>query len=83
MNLPSTFGEIARALVSQLCEMAAEVHMVCDTYISPSNKDCEKNRCGSHDTSYNITGPDQHRPKDWQLAMKSGSFKTFFIASWH
>ena len=79
MNPLETFGGIARSLMSQLCHMAAEVHMVCDTYLSFSIKDCERNRRGSHDTLYNITGPDQRRPKDWQLALKSASFRASFF----
>lgn len=85
-NLPTTFGEISRVLLFQLCRMADEVHFVCDTYTVPSIKDTERERRGTQDVIFSITGPNQHRPKDWQLALKSSFFKValfrFLATEW-
>ena len=78
-DLPMTFGEIAALVLRQLVRMAKEVHLVCDVYRSPSIKDAERERRGTALFVYNITGPDQVRPKDWQQALHSASFKTEFF----
>ncbi len=56
--------------------MAKDVHLVCDTYASPSIKDAERDRRGPEDMVYTITGTDQRRPKEWQKALRSSTFKT-------
>jgi hypothetical protein len=85
-NVPLAFGGIARIILQQLCQMAEQVHLVCDTYVSPSIKDAERQRRGTREIVFNITGPDQNRPKDWQAALKSSSFKTslfrFLATEW-
>ena len=59
--------------------MAHQVHLVCDIYNTPSIKDAEKQRRVSDDMVFSMTGPDQHRPKDWQSALKFSSLKVAFM----
>ena len=41
-NLPSTFGGVAGVILKIICQLAKEVHLICDTYKSPSVKDIER-----------------------------------------
>ena len=83
---PMTFAGIARSLICQLTHMAQHTHLVCDVYNRPSIKDAERMRRGSEELVYCITGPEQNRPKNWQAALKSPSFKTglmhFLATEW-
>ena len=66
----STYGEVARCLLSKLVQMAPLVQLICDTYIHPSVKDPERMKRGdSSETVYSITGPNQNVPRDWQKAL--------------
>ena len=76
---PMTSGEIARSLLSQLTHMAKQTHLVCDVYNRPSIKYVERMRRGSEELVFCITGPEQNRPKNWQSALRSSSFKTEFM----
>ena len=42
-------------------------------------KDAERQRRGSDDMVFSMTGPDQHRPKYWQSALRFSSFKVAFM----
>ena len=76
----STYGEVARCLLSKLVQMAPLVQLICDTYIHPSIKDPERMKTGdSSETVYSITGPNQNVPRDWQKALDSSSFKESFL----
>ena len=76
----STYGEVARCLLSKLVQMAPLVQLICDTYIHPSIKDPERMKRGdSSETVYSITGPNQNVPRDWQKALDSSSFKESFL----
>ena len=77
-NLPNTFEDVSNVLLAKLCEMSERVDMICDTYGSATVKDIEYAR-RSDETSYTITRPEQQRPKDWQKALLSASFKTSFL----
>ena len=79
LNLPLSFGEIASLLRSKLCEMAPQVHLIGDSYLSLSRKDAEHQRHGSDEAVFGVTGSEQRRPKDWQKALRSPSFKTSFF----
>ena len=79
VNLPITFGEIAHLLSQKLCEMSPRVDFICDSYLTPSIKDAEHTRRGENEAVFTITGPQQKRPKDWQKALRSASFKTAFF----
>ena len=48
-------------------------------YRTPSIKDAERKCRGAEEVKFCITGPDQHRPKNWQVALRSASFKTEFF----
>jgi len=61
--------------------MADRIHFVCDRYVVPSIKDPERERRGSQDVVFCITGPDQNRTKDWQLALKVALFR-FLKSEW-
>ena len=76
---PLTFGQLAVTLLSQLTRMAQEVHLVCYVYNTPSIKDVARQRRWSDSMIFSITGPDQYRPKDWQSALRSSSFKSEFF----
>ena len=77
-NPPASFGAIARQLLKQICSMSERVDFVCDRHIA-TIKDLERNRRGSSDASFKITGPEQTRPKDWEKALQLDSFKTAFL----
>jgi len=74
-NLPLTFGAVANVLLSKLCDMAEQVHLVCDTYVNPSINEIERDKRGAEETIFSITGAEQRRPKEWQQALLSASFK--------
>ena len=44
LNLPPTFGGVAEVILRRLCEMSPRTDLVCDTYITPSIKEAERNR---------------------------------------
>jgi len=71
-NLPSTFGGVAGVILKIICQLAKEVHLICDTYKSPSVKDIERELRGSTESNIAITGSDQKRPKDFTSALSSG-----------
>ena len=76
-NLPPTYGGLARNILHHsLTSSAKRVHIVFDDYPQPSIKDTERDRRGTEDRTYVITGPMQRRiPKDMSQALKSRSFK--------
>ena len=79
-NIPQTFRAISSMILHQLCAMSPRVDFVCDTYITPSIKELEHTRRGSEEElSFSVTGADHKRPKDWQHALNSPSFKTAFF----
>ena len=78
-DVPITFGAIARKLLVILCSMAPRVDFVCDRYITPSIKNTERMNRGEDSITYHITGPEQKRPRNWQHALRSASFKTAFF----
>ena len=78
VNPPNTFGGIAHLVLEKLCQMSERVDFICDNYRSPSIKDVEHEQRNEADdgSTFVITGPKQTRPKIWQQALKSASFKT-------
>ena len=80
-SLPSTFGGVARYLLKQVCKhKGIEIHLVFDKTISPSIKDCERDkRSAERRTAYQITGGDQARPTNWLKAMRQDDFKVAFV----
>ena len=68
VNPPSTFGKLSEEILKRLCKLANRVDFVCDSYYAPSIKSFERERRGLTESTISITGPDQHRPRDWQKA---------------
>ena len=79
VNLPITFGDVAHLLLQKLCEMSPRADFICDTYLTPSIKYAEHTRRGENEAVFTITVRQQKRPKDWQKALRSASFKTAFF----
>ena len=79
VNLPIMFGDLAHLMMQMLREMSPRVDFICDTYLTPSIKDAEHTCRGENEAVFTITGPQQKRPKDWQKALRSASFKTAFF----
>ena len=84
--MPLRLGDIAELLLKNICSTPAkEVHFVCDSYVK-SIKNVEQLARGETEGSFNITGGDQFRPKDFRFALKSSSFKTallkFLLEEW-
>lgn len=79
-NPASTYGAIAGTLLRNICNMATQIHFVSDRYLTPSIKDIEHQKRGAdEELIITITGKDQTRPKNWQEALASTSFKTELI----
>ena len=62
------------------------IHFVTDKWITPSIKDTERvNRCSSS-AHYEIKGPNQKRPSNWNEALKNTNFKValnkFLVDAW-
>ena len=85
-SIPPTFGAVAHMLMQILCGMSERIDLVCDSYNTPSIKDTEHARRSSDEAIFSITGSKQKRPKDWQVALRSASFKTslfrFLLLEW-
>ena len=79
LNLPPTFGDVAEQLLRRLCEMSPHTYPVCDTYITPSIKEADRIRQGSEQLTFVVTDLAQKRPRNWQTALQSGSFKSGFF----
>lgn len=79
VNLPASFGEIAELILRRLCDMAPRTDFVCDTYVTPTIKEAERNRRGAQEITFAVTGAEQKRPQNWQTALQSSSFKTAFL----
>ena len=47
VNLPATFGEIAKLILTSLTASTKRIYFVCDLYTSPSIKDAERALRGS------------------------------------
>ena len=80
VNLPDTFGEIAKYLLkSPMNHDYQEIHFVIDKWVSPSIKDCECDQRGSSSMTYRISRVGQKRPGNWLQALRNSSFKKSLI----
>ena len=60
MNVGTSYGAIARTILSTVCTGGGdEVHVCLDKYIKNSIKDSERKLRGAEDSIYTITGADQ------------------------
>ncbi|KAH3852417.1 hypothetical protein DPMN_094925 [Dreissena polymorpha] len=74
--LPSTFTEIAKVIISRLSGLSSRVDFVCDTYRQPSIKDIERTSRNAVVGGLIVSSRDQGRPKEFQKALRSESFKS-------
>lgn len=87
-DVPATFGNISKKIMSCLtATKAPRVDIVFDQYKSPSIKDYERNlRNEANSMDFNISGPMQVRPTDFNKGLKNIKFKqalvTFLIDHW-
>lgn len=86
-NLPPTFGGLSRSiLIATLARQSRRVDIFFDTYEEPWIKSCEHERLGAQEVVYQISGPDQIRPKDFNKALKSSFCKQqlahFLVKDW-
>ena len=86
-SIAPTYGAIAKDIMVNLCRKAKRVDFVCDTYKSPSIKDIERGRRGNlgGEISLIVQGPEQHRPKDFQQALRNNFKKSllcFLVKEW-
>ena len=80
-------GRLAATILIQTTALSSKrVDIIFDTYEMPSIKRMERERRSTCDRNYNIIGPQQTRPVDFNEALKSPSFKTelptFLLNEW-
>ena len=81
-NLPNTFEAVARYILGRSvnCERSVNsIHSVCDKWIEPSIKECDRENRGPLRGIYFIKGPAEIRPSDLGIALKNKSFKESLI----
>ena len=78
--LPATFGGVARSYLLQAVSLSPKrVDIAVDDYPTPSVKDCERARRGIDDSQmFVLGGPEQVRPRNFESALSSRSFKQQF-----
>jgi len=76
-KLPATLSGVARSYLIQAVSLSPKrVDIVFDDCPSPSVQDCDRGRRGIDDSQlYVIGGPEQIRPKNFESALSSRSFK--------
>ncbi|KAK4318061.1 hypothetical protein Pmani_010908 [Petrolisthes manimaculis] len=90
VNVGTTFGSIARTVLSTVCNgSGSEVYVCLDKYIENSIKDSERQLRGTVNTVYSlytISGPDQSVRQKGQTLLSSSSFKNelgkFLLREW-
>ncbi len=83
VDLPDTFGDLSRIILRQIL-LSKHVDFVCDTYDEhPYIKDVEHAQRGSivSDIQYNISGPEQKRPYNFQAKLQLPNFKRAILNS--
>ena len=79
-NLPSTFDGVVRYLLDRISEFEGHIlHFVCDKWVHPSFKDCERKDRDKSKLTYCVKGPAQKRPTNWLDALKKNTFKESLI----
>ena len=76
-KLPATFGGVDRSYMIQAVSLSPKrVDITFDDYPTPSVKDCERARRGIDDSQvFVLDGPEQIRPRNFDCALNSRSFK--------
>ena len=81
VNLPNAFEAIARYILGRIVNCEGDTNrVVCDKWIEPSIKDCEREDRGSLRGIYSIKGPAQIRPSDWGEALTNKTFKESLLS---
>ena len=71
-NLPATYGRLAATILIQATALSSKrVNIIFNTYEMPSIKAMERERRGTCNRNYEIIGPQQTRPADFNEALKS------------
>lgn len=80
-DIPLTYGGVVKCILQKICKKSAtNIHLIFDTYFTPSIKDLERNRRStSRNVDYIISGFQQKRPSNFSNALQSDSFKTNFV----
>ena len=79
-NIPSTFDGVARYLLARVSELEGHIlHFVCDKWVHPAIKDCERKDRDKSKLIYCGKDPAQKRPTNWLDALKSNTFKESLI----
>ena len=75
VNLPDTFGGIAKYLLRSLMNHdCQEINFITVKWVSSSIKDCDRDQRGSSSMTYQINKVGQKRPGNWLQALKNSSF---------
>ncbi|KAK5641777.1 hypothetical protein RI129_010324 [Pyrocoelia pectoralis] len=81
-DVPKQFGDISKSFLSIICNSPAnEIHVIFDTYKSPSIKNTEHERRDAYSIQYH-----QMRPDNFERELRNSYFKTnlvqFLICHW-
>lgn len=87
LNIPAKFGQISLSFLKKVCDTSAnEIHLIFDTYKTPSIKNTEHVFRNSFSVEFRITGSEQTRPANFSNELRNESFKTslvkFLIEHW-
>ncbi|KAH9637765.1 hypothetical protein HF086_007794 [Spodoptera exigua] len=79
-SIAQTFDKIAESILIKICSTnATEIHLIFDRYLSPSIKDSERESRKEFNIPYNISGPQQTRPKNFLQSLKNYRFKEALV----
>ena len=80
VNLTNMCEAAARYILGKIVNCKGDIiHIVCDRWIEPSIKDCEREDRGLLTGIYSIRGPAQIRPSDCGEALNNKFFKECLI----
>ncbi len=80
VDLSATYGGVTKAVLTRIMNQGQCIDFVCDTYSeSPWIKDLEHSARGCNESSFTVTGPEQKRPKEFQVLLDSAKFKRTFL----
>ena len=84
-NLPSTFGGVVRTLLARISEFERHIlYFVCDKWVHPSIKDCERKDRYESTATYCVKEPAQKRPTNWLDALKYNTFLIgYLVDAWN
>lgn len=77
-NLPGSYGKIAKYVFNFLVCKSKEIHIIFDSYKSPSVRDFNKNLTGEEEIQYDIR-KETKRPAEFSKLRRCSNFKTNFV----